>query len=82
MSLTFSTYSTQREVIQAQGHSGSNQKSTGVLSDMSLLSRKPFLGQRRYALPSFPAAPRQVHVAGSVLFSRTPRHMRSAARAR
>lgn len=33
MSRTFSTSRTQREVIQAQGHSGSNQKSTGVLSE-------------------------------------------------
>src|ERR1044072_170513 len=29
---TFSTSSIQREVIQAQGHSGSNQKSAGVLT--------------------------------------------------
>jgi hypothetical protein len=45
MSRTFSTSRTQREVIQAQGHSGSNQKSTGVfaelVSDMRLL-RKVF----------------------------------------
>ncbi|BBC36343.1 hypothetical protein SGFS_076370 [Streptomyces graminofaciens] len=44
MSRTFSTSSTHREVIQAQGHSGSNQKSTGVLpevcSDMVLLERQ------------------------------------------
>ena len=33
MSRTFSTSSTHREVIQAQGHSGSNQKSTGVLPE-------------------------------------------------
>ncbi len=36
MSRTFSTSSTQREVIQAQGHSGSNQKSTGVLVEAVL----------------------------------------------
>lgn len=82
MSLTFSTSSTQREVIHAQGHSGSNQKSTGVLSDMSLLMRKLFPPGTPVLAPVIPGPWRQGHVAGSMLFSSAPRHMRSAARAR
>ncbi|GAA4587891.1 hypothetical protein GCM10023177_18170 [Streptomyces violaceoruber] len=70
MSLTFSTSRTQREVIQAQGHRGSNQKSTGVFSDMSLLMRRRERvlnpATERPARP-FPAAARQGRMAGSVL---------------
>ncbi|GGQ64238.1 hypothetical protein GCM10010261_03260 [Streptomyces pilosus] len=54
MSRTFSTSSTQREVIQAQGHSGSNQKSTGVaedLSGMSLLVKAASPGDNAAARP-------------------------------
>ncbi|GAB2821252.1 hypothetical protein GCM10027073_60310 [Streptomyces chlorus] len=68
MSRTFSTSSTQREVIQAQGHSGSNQKSTGVALDvggMSLLGRevrgkvraKCCLGATPAPFPVIPAGP-------------------------
>ncbi|CAM5254012.1 hypothetical protein STENM327S_06714 [Streptomyces tendae] len=70
MSLTFSTSRTQREVIQAQGHGGSNQKSTGVFSDMSLLMRRrdrAFLRATGFPAHPFPAAGRQGRMAGSVL---------------
>ncbi|GAA5009114.1 hypothetical protein GCM10023257_64690 [Streptomyces hyderabadensis] len=70
MSLTFSTSRTQREVIQAQGHRGSNQKSTGVFSDMSLLMRLrdgSFVGATGRPVHPFPAAVRQGRMAGSVL---------------
>ncbi|BFO21554.1 hypothetical protein SHKM778_79420 [Streptomyces sp. KM77-8] len=71
MSRTFSTSRTQREVIQAQGHSGSNQKSTGVagvVSDMSLLKREVCLREQPGRSSPFPAAPRQGRMAGSILF--------------
>jgi hypothetical protein len=38
MSRTFSTSKIQREVIQAHGHSGSNQKSATDFSGMGVLS--------------------------------------------
>ena len=73
MSRTFSTSSIQREVIQAQGQSGSNQKSTGVLpvtvafSDMSLLKRRSHLCARTPptgpAIPALPGPAR--HMGGS-----------------
>ncbi|GGV12356.1 hypothetical protein GCM10010293_03140 [Streptomyces griseoflavus] len=61
MSRTFSTSRTQREVIQAQGHSGSNQKSTGVagdLSDMSLLGKAASPDDNAGARPGHSRLPR------------------------